>query len=80
MKYLTSFLSGIIFVVSLSFLVSPLLSELYAGYFNIESGPDGEAELANFLIFWQWPVFFILGFLFGYIIHTTCLTRSSSGR
>ena len=80
MKYLTAFLAGIAFVVLLSFLVSPLLSELYINYYNIQPGPDGESKLASFLIFWQWSVFFIVGFLLGYITHKKCLTKSSSGR
>jgi len=80
MKYLTAFLSGVASVFLLSFLASPFLSEIYANYFNIQPGPDGESELADFLIFWQWPAFFALGFFLGYTIHTKCLTKSSSGR
>lgn len=80
MMYLTAFLTGIVFVVLLSFLASPFLSELYSNYYSIQPGSDGESELANFLIFWQWPVFFIIGFFLGYITHKKCLTKSSSGR
>ncbi|GGB22319.1 hypothetical protein GCM10007414_39610 [Agarivorans gilvus] len=77
MKYLTAFLSGVVSVVLLSFFATPLLSEIYADYFNVQPGPDGESELADFLIFWQWPAFFALGFFLGYIIHTKCLTHMS---
>jgi len=79
MKYLTASLLGIVFVVLLSILVSPFLGELYINYYNIQPGPDGESELAEFLIFWQWPVFFVLGFSLGYIAHKKWLTKSSGG-
>lgn len=77
MKFLTAFVSGVISVVLLSFLATPFLSEIYANYFDIQSGPDGESELVNFLIFVQWPVFFIFGAVIGYIVHTKWLTKRS---
>ena len=77
MKYLTAFLSGLIFVILLSFLVSPFLNDVYIDFYNIQPGPDGESELASFLIFWQWPVFFISGFITGSFLHKKYLTKYS---
>ena len=80
MRYLTGLIFGVVFVIFLSFLLTPFLSEIYADYKGLSPGPDGEAELANFLIFIQWPVFFVAGFSVGFFGHKAILIRRSSGR
>lgn len=80
MRHLTGLISGLAFVILLSFLLTPFLSEIYSDFKGLSPGPDGEAELADFLIFIQWPVYFVMGFLVGFIGHKKILTRRSSGR
>ena len=69
MKYLTAILCGCVFLFVLSFLLTPYLSGVYISYYDLPPGPDGESELFGFLIYIQWPVFFITGLISGYILH-----------
>lgn len=78
MRYISGLIFGVVFVIFLSFLLTPFLSEIYANYKGLSPGPDGEAELADFLIFIQWPVFFVAGFFVGFVGHKKILTRRSS--
>lgn len=75
MRYVTGLIFGVVFVILLSFLLTPFLSDIYIHSKDLSPGPDGEAELADFLIFIQWPVFFVLGFLVGFIGHKKILTN-----
>lgn len=77
MKYLTALLSGIASVIALSFLVTPVINELYIRVRDIEAGPDGETELFQVLLYVQWPTFFVVGLVVGYILHTKFLTKRS---
>jgi hypothetical protein len=77
MKYLTALFFGIVSVFVLSFLITPFITEAYISYYDIQPGPDGENELFRFLMYVQWPVFFVFGFFVGYIVHIKCLTKSS---
>ncbi|PCK05580.1 MAG: hypothetical protein COA42_18185 [Alteromonadaceae bacterium] len=76
MKYLTALLSGVVFVVLLSFLASPFLNAGYISYHDIQPGPDGETQLIDFLIYIQWPIFFVVGAVLGGMMHNRFLTRN----
>jgi hypothetical protein len=76
MKYLTAFFFGLVFLLGLSFLITPYINDLYISYNNIQPGPDGESELFSFFMYVQWPMFFIIGLIFGYLVHTKYLTRN----
>jgi len=78
MKYTISVIVGLISVFLLSFLLTPYLSDLYASLNNIEPGPDGESELFSFLLFVQWPLFFIIGCFLGCYLYSKCLTKRST--
>lgn len=78
MRYVTGLIFGLVFVISLSFILSPFLSDIYIRFYELPPGPDAESKLADFLIFFQWPVFFILGFLVGLIGHKKILTSRST--
>jgi len=78
MKYVVSVVVGFISVFLLSFLFTPYLSELYISIYNIEPGPDGESELFKFLLFFQWPLFFIIGCWSGCYLYSKYLTRRST--
>jgi hypothetical protein len=69
MKYVTSLLFGLIFIVGLSFILTPLLSDIYISLYDLEAGPDAETELFMFLLYVQWPLFFAAGFTTGYLTY-----------
>ncbi|PKG82868.1 hypothetical protein CXF85_12090 [Colwellia sp. 75C3] len=69
MKYLTALIFGFVFLFGLSFLITPYLNEIYIYYNDIQPGPDGESELFSFFMYVQWPVFFLIGLIVGYLMH-----------
>lgn len=77
MKYLTAILLGIVSMIALSFLLSPILTEAYISYYDISRGPGGEEELIKLLLFVEWPIFFVFGFISGYILHVKYLVKKS---
>ena len=78
MRFLTASLFGLVFLLGLSFLITPYLNNLYITYNNIQPGPDGESELVGFLIYVQWPIFFIVGFISGYVVHIKYLKKNKT--
>ena len=75
MKYITSIVFGVFSIILFSFLATPLLNDKYISIYKIEPGPDGETELIEFLLFIQWPIFFVVGSIAGYFLHTKFLTN-----
>jgi len=76
MKYITSTIVGFIALVLLSFIATPYINDLYIYIYKIEPGPDGETELFKFLFYVQWPIFFTIGLVLGYLLHVKCLTKT----
>lgn len=76
MKYVTSLLFGLIFIVGLSFAFTPFLNDIYISFYNLEAGPDSETELFKFLLYVQWPLFFAAGFFVGYLIHRKVINNN----
>ncbi|MBA35371.1 MAG: hypothetical protein CMI14_08050 [Oleispira sp.] len=75
MKYITSVIFGFILVGVLSITLTPLLSDAYISFYDLEAGPDAETELFMFLLYVQWPLFFATGFASGYLLHSKIISR-----
>jgi hypothetical protein len=76
-KILVSLIAGILFVIVGTFLITPLFNDFYVSYKKLEPGPDTETILLDLLVFVQWPVYFIVGILSGYLLYIFTLTKSS---
>lgn len=72
-----SLITGILFVIVGTFLITPLFNDFYVSYKNLEPGPDTETILLDLLVFVQWPLFFLVGILSGYLLYIFALTKSS---
>lgn len=80
MKYFISILSGIFFIILLTFILTPVLNEMYFSINSLSAGPDGEDELLNFLIFVQWPLYFTFGILFGWFMYLKYKARNGKSQ
>ncbi|MCU7847408.1 MAG: hypothetical protein KZQ89_05280 [Candidatus Thiodiazotropha sp. (ex Lucinoma kastoroae)] len=80
MKYITSVIVGVLFIILFTFILTPLVNDAYVAITGLEPGPDGESKLLDLLVFVQWPIYFFIGSISGWFIHKKYLTKSSSGR
>ncbi len=74
-KFLASLVCGILFILIGTFLITPTINDFYMSYKSLEPGPDSETELLNLLIFVEWPIYFIVGGILGYVLYIKYLTN-----
>jgi hypothetical protein len=75
MKYVTALITGFLFVIALTIIVTPHANALYVSFYELSSGPDAESVLLDKLIFIHVPIYFILGFISGISVHKKFLTK-----